>query len=53
MIDNIPVLIIEAEVNSINADSQVTFEMAARFDNDYRCPLTDFRIEKVTKAATN
>jgi len=27
--------------------------MKNRFMNDYRCPLTDFRIAKVIKASTN
>ena len=53
MIDNIPVLIIEADVNEIQANSQVIFEMSIRFDNDDRCSISDYRIERVTEANTN
>jgi len=27
--------------------------MTSRFDNDYRCPITDYKIERVTEDNTN
>jgi len=46
-------LIIEAEVNEIEVENEITFDMSARFDNDWRCPITDYRIERVTEGNTN
>jgi len=39
MIENIPVLIINVEVNQIQADNNIIIDMTERFENDYRCPL--------------
>jgi len=39
MIENIPVLIINIEVNQIQANNNIIIDMTGRFENDYRCPL--------------
>jgi len=39
MIENIPVLIINVEVNQIQANNNIIIDMFERFENDYRCPL--------------
>ena len=54
MINNIPVLIINKTIdeNLLEEIPYIVIDVSERFTNDYRCPITDYKIE-VKDGSTN